>query len=262
MVDSERYSLSPRQVTVSTVGVIKNMIRLSNDVPHVNLALSLHAPNQQVRLKIVPTASAQKFEKLMEAVDYHIVRSKDYQRGKRQQLADVDDKTFTKRQKLCCVMIEYILIRDINDRPEHAHELGALLQSRRDYLLLNLIPYNPTDVAEDYFPPSEEDVQEFSRICQSEPYLIHTRVRQEMGQDIDGACGQLAVATNKLKKKAADIDIEDISASSTRRSRSQATDNNVTTTTTSSRRLQLLLVNLSIPIIATCLYLTRSKQWQ
>eukprot|EP01035_Chromulina_nebulosa_P017071 gene17071-22583_t len=75
MIDNQRYALSPRHVTVSTVGVVKNMYRLTEDIPSVNLALSLHAPNQQTRLKIVPTASAHKIDKLMAAIDNHIKRN-------------------------------------------------------------------------------------------------------------------------------------------------------------------------------------------
>ena len=90
-------------------------------------------------------------------------------------------------------MIEYILIKNINAREEHAIELANLLACRRDHILLNLIPYNPTSVAEDYEPPTEEDVQRFHEICTSEPFRIHTRVRREKGQDIAGACGQLAL---------------------------------------------------------------------
>lgn len=89
--------------------------------------------------------------------------------------------------------VEYILIKNINDREEHAMELGRLLAGRRDHVLLNLIPYNPTAVAEDYEPPSEEDVERFHSICKSAPFSIHTRVRHEKGQDIAGACGQLAL---------------------------------------------------------------------
>lgn len=89
--------------------------------------------------------------------------------------------------------VEYILIKDINDREEHAMELGRLLAGRRDHVLLNLIPYNPTAVAEDYEPPTEDDVERFHSICKSAPFSIHTRVRHEKGQDIAGACGQLAL---------------------------------------------------------------------
>ena len=185
MTDNKRFGLSPKHVTVSTVGVIKNMYRLTNEMPYVNLALSLHAPNQEIRLKIVPTASASDINKLMEAIDYHIRFNN---RPNKKVLL-----------KTTSVMIEYILIKGINDAPEHAHELGALLSSRRASIILNLIPYNPTDVIHKYEPPTPENISTFFEICISDQYRIYTRVRQEMGQDIAGACGQLALIRNSEK---------------------------------------------------------------
>lgn len=127
---------------------------------------------------------------------------------------------------ICLVHVEYILIKDINDRTEHALELGRLLAVRRDHVLLNLIPYNPTAVAEDYEPPSEEDVERFHSICKSAPFSIHTRVRHEKGQDIAGACGQLALVNPSSSlgsslpagraKTTTSIDIEDYGNPSTK----------------------------------------------
>ena len=65
LTDSERFSLSPRHVTISTVGVTKNMFRMTDELPQVNLALSLHAPDQQTRTRIIPTAGAHKIDSLM-----------------------------------------------------------------------------------------------------------------------------------------------------------------------------------------------------
>ncbi len=126
------FALSPRHVTVSTVGVTKNMYRLTADLPAVNLALSLHAPDQDTRLKIVPTAGANKIEQLMDGIDNHVSYSK---------------RTHKHGRKLT-VMMEYILIKDVNDTIWHAHELGKLLHKRRNDVLLNLIPYNPTAAGE------------------------------------------------------------------------------------------------------------------
>ena len=79
----ERFSLSPRHVTVSTVGVRDNMYRLTSELPMINLALSLHAPDQETRLRIIPTAGGNKIEGLMEAVDNHIQRATSRRRGAR-----------------------------------------------------------------------------------------------------------------------------------------------------------------------------------
>lgn len=190
---------APRHVTVSTVGVLKSMYQLTADLPQLNLALSLHAPNQEVRLKIVPTASSCSIEELMAAVDNHIEQNI-LTHSLADQKATLKQNGF-RPSRTTGIMIEYILIHNVNDRPEHAHELGRLLAPRREHLLLNLIPYNPTEVAEFYEPPTKEDVSQFFDICRAEPYQIHTRVRHEMGQDVAAACGQLA-----LVKEGADIE--------------------------------------------------------
>jgi len=240
MVDDKRFGLSPKQVTVSTVGVLKNMRRLSDELPQVNMALSLHAPSQSVRIKIVPAAAAHHIDKLLEAVDYHIRRGRRTNNNKRidnhtssssdasnnEPSAPADDaphfqsqsqsheyNLFRRRLHSSGVMIEYILIHDVNDREEHAHELGLLLGPRSDFVLLNLIPYNPTSVAEDYEPPTDEAVKRFYEICSSAPYDIHTRVRGEKGQDIEAACGQLALVKpgeGRNNTNAASFDLEDL----------------------------------------------------
>jgi 23S rRNA (adenine(2503)-C(2))-methyltransferase len=197
-VDTRRFGLSPRHLTISTVGILKNMYRLTDELGHVNLALSLHAPNQEIRLQIVPTATSYPIEKLMAAIDYHVSKH--------------SRATEKKTLKVTSVMIEYILIRDVNDRDEHAHELCQLLLPRREHVLLNLIPYNPTEVpGQSFEPPTSEQVNRFYQICTSPEYRIFSRVRQEMGQDIDGACGQLALKSlAKQSASGGSNDIEDI----------------------------------------------------
>ena len=179
------------------------MRRLEDEFPLVNLALSLHAPNQEVRLKIVPTAGAHPFEKLMGALDYRIGHEKE--RRARKEAAsgksgkkDVDEDRIS--SYTATVMIEYILLAEVNDMPELAHELGAILKPRKNFILLNLIPYNPTDVGDDFTPPSDDRIKRFHEILVSKDYRIHTRIRKEMGQDIDGACGQLVVESQKRKQ--------------------------------------------------------------
>eukprot|EP00746_Dinoflagellata_sp_MGD_P024388 gnl/MRDRNA2_/MRDRNA2_15723_c0_seq1.p1 gnl/MRDRNA2_/MRDRNA2_15723_c0~~gnl/MRDRNA2_/MRDRNA2_15723_c0_seq1.p1 ORF type:complete len:497 (+),score=88.45 gnl/MRDRNA2_/MRDRNA2_15723_c0_seq1:161-1651(+) len=276
MVDPARWSLSPRRVTVSTVGVTNAMRALTDELEHVNIALSLHAPNQEVRKKIVPSAAGNKLEDLMEALDYHIARNKgssneeeidvvrNLRDGNLDGIGEECHKAPNEKKKgiipACgektaldagvttatqistgpplisvngifnfrvdvkagrsgfewrntgdhMVMIEYILIKDINDRAEHARELVQLLGPRRKHLLLNLIPYNPTVVAEEFEASEAQSIQNFFEIC-AEGGLF-TRVRQEMGQDISGACGQLALVKLKEKDKVMqqERDIEDL----------------------------------------------------
>ncbi len=269
MIDPQRFGLSPRHVSVSTVGVVKNMHRMTDELPSVNLALSLHAPNQETRLRIVPAAAAHTIDKLMLAIDNHIARNV---YGPR---VNFTNKTSRKRaevavdaaaeptaedgveaeagaeagaeaeagtgkrsralEKWTGVMIEYILIDGVNDTEAHAHELGALLSAnsdRRAHVIVNLIPYNPTDVAEDYRPPTQASVERFANICSNEPYKLKTRVRKEMGQDIAGACGQLAlVALNSDSSKSSSMrDVEDTVPSSSSGKRSQTVLRNGATT--------------------------------
>ncbi|KAK9806306.1 hypothetical protein WJX72_009538 [[Myrmecia] bisecta] len=167
MTDSRYFSLRRSAVTVSTVGVIPRILQLVEDLPGVSLALSLHAPNQALRQSIVPSASAYKIEKLMAAVATYQERSK---------------------QK---VFIEYVMLAHVNDNPEQAHELGALLQGRD--VVLNLIPWNPIYSPDiDFKAPGPERLIKFHGIVRSE-YGVACTIRQEKGQDIGGACGQLVV---------------------------------------------------------------------
>ena len=210
LVDPRRFGLSARHVTISTVGVVKSMYRLTDELKNVNLALSLHGPTQEIRLQIVPSASAHHIDKLMAAMDYHIAQN-----------AGVKRKS---QLKVTSVMIEYILIKEVNDRAEHAHLLGQLLLPRRNHVLLNLIPYNPTDVpGQNFVPPDQSDVDTFYQICTSEQYGIFTRVRQEMGQDIAGACGQLALKSGTSSVPTEAVDIEDIGSKGGGQSSASAT---------------------------------------
>jgi len=166
MVDSERFGLGRNRVTVSTVGIIPKIIKMTQEAPFVNLALSLHAPNQKLRTEIVPTAKNYTLDKLIDAIDYHI-------------------ETLNRR-----VLIEYVLLANVNDQEEHAHELGKLLKGKNVHI--NIIPYNPTDVIYQYQRPSRTVTTKFASILHTE-YKLFTTVRKEMGDDVDAACGQLSI---------------------------------------------------------------------
>jgi len=196
MVDTRRFGLAASRITISTVGVVPYMKKLRKDMPNVQLALSLHAPNQELRQKIVPTSSAFPLEKIMQALDDHL---------------NDPNINFNHNRK---VMIEYVVIDGVNDSKECAHQLVDLLKPRIGksgrQLIVNLIPYNPTDVPEDYKPPKLERVREFHSILRSAGVL--TTVRHEKGQDITGACGQLVVQDAKKRKQESKQlgDIEDL----------------------------------------------------
>jgi sorting nexin-8 len=194
MIDTSRFGLSPARVTISTVGVVPRLLALSKDLPQIGLALSLHAPTQELRQQIVPTSKAWHIDRILEATDAFIA----------QQNANVKSKNRRRH-----ILIEYVLIRDVNDSDEVAHDLGKLLQGKD--VLLNVIPYNPTDVPYDYKAPTAERGASFVDITRR-IYGLHTLFRQELGQDIASACGQLVIDSKKTACNEPIADMEDIGA--------------------------------------------------
>ena len=172
MTDVRRFGLASSRISISTVGVVPRMLQLAEDGPEFGLALSLHAPNQQLRSQIVPTAKAWPLPKIIDAMENFITAQA------------------TRNKIRSHVLIEYVLISGINDSDDNAHELGQLLKNRS--VLVNVIPYNPTDVPHDYKPPTREGTERFTTILKDE-YGLKMRIRQEMGQDVNAACGQLVV---------------------------------------------------------------------
>ena len=168
MLDDHGYGLSRRRVTVSTSGVVPMIDRLGADCP-VAMAVSLHAPNDELRDKLVPLNQKYPIAELLDACQRYL------------QHAPRDFITF-----------EYCMLDGVNDQPEHAHELARLVQSHRGQGVsckFNLIPFNP-------FPASglvrspQQRVQAFAKILNDAG--IVTTVRKTRGDDIDAACGQLA----------------------------------------------------------------------
>ena len=189
MIDPGRFGLSCSRVSVSTVGVVPRIRNLITDMPQVGLALSLHAPTQELRQQIVPTSKAWPIEKIMKAATDFV---------------DNQNKDLKSLNRKRHILVEYVIIKDVNDSVQVAHQLGKLLQNVS--VLLNIIPYNPTAVPYDYKPPLPETCAEFVRITR-EDYGLHTLYRQEMGQDISSACGQLVIES---KKSSCVADIEDV----------------------------------------------------
>lgn len=152
--------ISPRKITVSTCGLVNKIKKWTELKNQVNLAVSLHASNDEVRNKIMPINRAYNIKTLLEAVDDYIA---------------VSNRRVT---------IEYIMIKDLNDKPEHAYELIELFKDKLVYI--NLIPYN--SVFENSFERSKKS-KEFYDILRSNG--ITCTIRQEKGSNIDAACGQL-----------------------------------------------------------------------
>jgi 23S rRNA (adenine2503-C2)-methyltransferase len=154
--------IGARHVTISTVGLPLKMRRLADLGKQYHLAVSLHAPNDELRNRIVPTNDKTGLAAILEAADYFQER--------------------TGRQ----VTYEYVLLRDVNDRPEHAAELARLLRGRQAHV--NLIPFNDV-VGLPYRRLTQEALGDFQGILRGEG--ISVKVRKRKGADIDAACGQL-----------------------------------------------------------------------
>ncbi len=184
MIDRRRWNLSHNRVTVSTVGVTPKMRKLTKELPEVNLALSLHAPNQPMREAIVPTAKMYPIEDMVDALDEHMLALETSRNGS----YGVEERKSASKKKRA--MIEYVMLEGDTSTFECAHQLGRLSKNR--HLVVNLIPYNQTDVKDKLRCPDEKHMKEFQRIVTS--YGSFCFIRRTMGADIAGACGQLVVS--------------------------------------------------------------------
>ena len=212
LVDCRRWNLRHERVTVSTVGVTPKIQKFTEDMPELALALSLHAPNQSARSAIVPAAKAYPIEGLIDALDNHMMSG--FGNKKTSNTSNIvggyseeQRKSASKRKR---AMIEYVMLEGETSSFECAHQLGKLCENRR--LIVNLIPYNQTDVKDKLRCPPREHIEKFQDIVRS--YGSFCYIRKTMGADIAGACGQLVVEKeqNSSSRPVAD-DIEDIGRS-------------------------------------------------
>ena len=224
------------RVTVSTVGIVDKIRKLTEDLPEVNLAVSLHAPNQDMRTSIVPSAKRYPIEELIDALDNHMMTFVSKQRRHQTQslnenpqngeFIDHDTRdayTLEERAKESTrrrAMVEYVMLEGPTSSVEAAHQLGKLCEGRQ--LVVNLIPYNQTDVKDQLRCPSEDHMQEFRNIVAS--YGSFCTIRRTMGADIDSACGQLVTLENKRKVRRS-TDIEDVGTSMAKMETSAQMDN-------------------------------------
>ena len=162
-MDDHAYGLSKRRVTLSTSGVVPEMLRLRAHSP-VALAVSLHAPNDTLRNELVPINKKYPLAQLMEVC-----------------------ANYFKDEPRRVVTFEYVMLKGVNDQPEHATQLVKLL--RNVPCKVNLIPFNP-------FPMTPYECSDKSTILAFRDHLmakkIHTTIRKTRGQEISAACGQLA----------------------------------------------------------------------
>jgi 23S rRNA (adenine2503-C2)-methyltransferase len=163
--EPDGLGMSQRNITVSTVGLAPAILRLADEGLSVRLAVSLHAPDDELRDTLIPVNNRWKVGEVLDAAWTYAGRT-----GRR-------------------VSIEYAMIRDVNDQPWRADLLGRLLAGRLVHV--NLIPLNPTPGSEwDASPKVVE--REFVRRLRAAG--VATTVRDTRGREIDGACGQLAAA--------------------------------------------------------------------
>jgi len=174
MMEDNAYGISKRRVTLSTSGVVPALDRLA-DVTDVSLAISLHAPNDELRNQLVPINRKYPIAMLLDSARRYIERMPDTHRK---------------------MTIEYTMIREVNDRPEHAEQLAELL---RDVpVKINLIPFNPFELS-DYQRVSNNALRRFQQILLDKGYTV--TVRTTRGDDIAAACGQLAGSVNDRTRR-------------------------------------------------------------
>lgn len=163
MLDDNAFGLSKRRVTLSTSGVVPALYKLKEQID-VALAISLHAPNDELRNEIVPINKKYNIEQFLEASRHYIDGSK-------------ANKNIT---------IEYVMLDHVNDSMDQAHELAETLKDTP--CKINLIPFNPFP-GNDYGRSSNSRIDRFAKVLIEKGYIV--TVRKTRGDDIDAACGQL-----------------------------------------------------------------------
>jgi len=176
VTSQEGLGIGTRRVTISTVGLPAAIRRLAEQERHYQLAVSLHAPTDELRNQLIPTNAKTGVSEILSAADYFFQST-----GRR-------------------LTYEYVLLADINDQPEHAHALVALLSSRK--ALLNVIPYNPV-AGLPYKTPSKRAISQFGSILQDGGVNVQFRLRK--GDSINAACGQLRREVVPLQDPRVDV---------------------------------------------------------
>ena len=162
LMDDLGFDISRRRVTVSTSGLVPQMLKLAEET-NCALAVSLHAPNDELRDELVPINRKHKIAELLDACWQYV-----------------------NKQNARSITFEYVMLDGVNDKPEHAHELVRLLQGRPGKV--NLIPFNPFPGTQ-YRRSTPAAIERFRDICNSHGVIATTR--RTRGDDIDAACGQL-----------------------------------------------------------------------
>jgi len=170
-LSENKLNLSSRHITISTSGIVPGIKKLLEDNYKVNLAFSLHAPNDTLRAEIMPINNSFSLNSVFRELDKYVRK--------------------TKRR----IFYEYIMIKDLTDTKALAFELAALLRRRSAHV--NLIPYNPANNKDEFKRSSKEQLRIFSRILDQRG--ITNSIRFTLGDDIDAACGQLITKIKSTK---------------------------------------------------------------
>ena len=172
---ADGFNLGARHMTVSTVGLVPAIRKLSQEPLQVNLAISLHAPTDELRSQTMPVNRKYPLPELLAAVQDYIAA--------------------TGRQ----VTFEYVLLAGVNDTPEYAHKLGELLAPLKQFAHVNCIPVNVTTAS--YKTPGPEAIRAFRNILFQ--HSVSNSVRAERGDDIAAACGQLRTRFERVERNKA-----------------------------------------------------------
>ena len=167
MADPDGLHIVPNRVTISTAGVVPRILELANAPDRPHLAISLAAPTDELRNRLMPINKRWPLEQLLNACKQF-------------------EKTLKPNERFT---FEYVMLKGVNDGDEHARQLANLLNRHDLKAKVNLIPHNPAEPLP-YQPSDDETVERFKHILESKG--IHVYVRRPRGRDIFAACGQLA----------------------------------------------------------------------
>lgn len=168
---NREVGISQRHITVSTVGVVPAIYELAQHRLQITLAISLHAPDDELRASIMPVGRKWKVQELIQSARHY---------------AEVTERKVT---------FEYLLLRKVNDEPQHARALAKLVKGMVCHV--NLIPFNQVETPDGFVRPEPERVARFRRILEEEGIAVTQRV--EKGHDISAACGQLKLETVRAR---------------------------------------------------------------
>ncbi|MGG0823069.1 23S rRNA (adenine(2503)-C(2))-methyltransferase RlmN [Paenibacillus turicensis] len=164
MIHEKGLNIGQRHITVSTSGIVPSIYKFADEGTQINLAISIHAPNDALRSKLMPVNRRYPFNDVIESLNYYIAKT-----GRR-------------------ITFEYALINGVNDRPEHAKELAEVIKGMSMSSHVNLIPVNHVPERK-YVRTSRNDIFNFQRVLTDAG--INVTIRREQGHDIAAACGQL-----------------------------------------------------------------------